>query len=195
MGRRTRGLFSFRTPRGVQDCPDGTSNTAAVSELCTFQGLDVPDGRANLKGGYVHRAGSGDPLWQTPITCLATRGPNNTLIEAGGYQYPDSHEIRGDRWGCGHTMSQGFTTVIAPNGPSCAVDKGEWNWGVFPPQSFHPGGVNLSLADGSVRFISETINTGDLSRPDPKRAGVKTSPYGVWGALGSRNGGEALGNF
>jgi hypothetical protein len=44
------------------------------------------------------------------------------------------------------------------------------------------------LYDGSVRFISETINFGNLSKI-VVRSGE--SPYGVWGTLGSANGGES----
>jgi hypothetical protein len=48
------------------------------------------------------------------------------------------------------------------------------------------------LADGSVRFISENIDTGNL--------GVATvignaSPYGVWGRLGTKAGGEIIGDY
>jgi hypothetical protein len=43
--------------------------------------------------------------------------------------------------------------------------------------------------DGSVRFISDSINTGNQALP-PVTAGL--SPYGVWGALGSMQGGESL---
>ena len=59
---------------------------------------------------------------------------------------------------------------------------------MMPPNSFHPGGVNGVMADGSVRFISETIETGTLTSPAP---GSGQSPYGVWGAMGSKDGGEA----
>ncbi len=55
-------------------------------------------------------------------------------------------------------------------------------------QSYHPGGVNVVMADGSIHFISETIDTGDLTAPQPISG--QPSPYGVWGALGSRDGGE-----
>jgi prepilin-type processing-associated H-X9-DG protein len=86
----------------------------------------------------------------------------------------------------------------------------------MPPTSYHSGGVNVCMGDASVRFISETINaqtdhlfwdeTGTPPRvyssiaPSGKtwatrNAGlvpVGRSPYGVWGALGSINGEEAV---
>jgi prepilin-type processing-associated H-X9-DG protein len=43
--------------------------------------------------------------------------------------------------------------------------------------SYHTGGVNVCMADGSVRFVRDTIN------------------FAVWQALGSRAGGETLGDF
>jgi prepilin-type processing-associated H-X9-DG protein len=43
--------------------------------------------------------------------------------------------------------------------------------------SRHPGGVNLVLADGSTRFVANNVNLT------------------VWRALGSRNGGETIGDF
>jgi prepilin-type N-terminal cleavage/methylation domain-containing protein/prepilin-type processing-associated H-X9-DG protein len=46
-----------------------------------------------------------------------------------------------------------------------------------PMGSMHPGGANFALADGSVRFISQTIDMA------------------TYRALASRNGGEVLGNF
>jgi prepilin-type processing-associated H-X9-DG protein len=56
--------------------------------------------------------------------------------------------------------------------------------------SQHTGGVNAALADGSVQFISETIDCGTLtSTTVPVRGGI--SPFGVWGAYGSINGGES----
>jgi hypothetical protein len=60
--------------------------------------------------------------------------------------------------------------------------------------------VHCLLADGAVRFISDTISTGNLSAPDLTAASNTAtysgpSNYGVWGALGSRNGGDIVGEF
>ena len=44
----------------------------------------------------------------------------------------------------------------------------------------------------SVRFISETIDTGNLYAA-PATQGE--SVYGVWGALGTKDGGEAVSEF
>ena len=55
--------------------------------------------------------------------------------------------------------------------------------------SYHPGGVNAAYYDGSVRFIQNTINAGDPNTGKIKTSGA--SDFGVWGALGTINGGEA----
>lgn len=47
----------------------------------------------------------------------------------------------------------------------------------MPPSSRHTGGVHVLLADGSTRFVSQNINLT------------------VWRGLGSRNGGEIVGDF
>ena len=73
------------------------------------------------------------------------------------------------------------------------VDGRRWHgWGVIPPTSYHPGGVNVCMADGSCRFVAETIDTGNLNSAEARAIGATQSPYGVWGALGSRRGGETV---
>lgn len=72
--------------------------------------------------------------------------------------------------------------------------------------SRHPGGVNVLLLDGSVKFVSETIDAGDPTRTanspppgfpplvDTGRPQDYAGPslYGVWGALGSVAGAESV---
>jgi len=50
----------------------------------------------------------------------------------------------------------------------------------------------VGMADGSVRFISDNIDTGNLAVPAPLATAGGPSPYGIWGALGSKAGGEPV---
>jgi prepilin-type processing-associated H-X9-DG protein len=65
-----------------------------------------------------------------------------------------------------------FLHVAPPNTRSCGFFLALR--AIMPPSSKHPGGVNLLLGDGSVRFIKNTI---DLA---------------TWRALGTRAGGEVI---
>jgi prepilin-type processing-associated H-X9-DG protein len=73
--------------------------------------------------------------------------------------------------------------------------------------SYHPGGVNVAFVDGSVHFISETIDAGDPAKGetdlpfgsfpalvDPNRPQDYKGPSlrGIWGALGSCKSGEVV---
>jgi len=87
---------------------------------------------------------------------------------------------------CGYTT---FNTILPPNGPSCNGTAWPDGPAIEPPTSYHPGGVTVLMCDGSVTFVSETIDTGQLDR---NSVASGPSPYGVWGALGSKDGGEVV---
>jgi len=129
----------------------------------------------------------------SPGACLAAAAP----IRAGG-RYSSGGGIKGrfsSIWCDGQPEINSFYTVTPPNGPSC-INNGNTNAdgdvGMFAASSYHTGRAQALLADGSVRFISENIDTGNLAVT--KTLGAR-SPYGVWGALGAKQGGETIGDF
>jgi hypothetical protein len=93
-------------------------------------------------------------------------------------------------WAFGHPHWGGFNTILPPNSPSCfegAANPSNAS-GLFSASSSHPNGVLVCMADASTRFISDTINCGNY--------GVAPAPnFGVWGALGTFNGGDSPGDF
>jgi hypothetical protein len=94
-------------------------------------------------------------------------------------------ENRGVIFTIGWWHSSLFSTIAPPNTPMCLQPDG--SWGMFPPASYHTGGVSVGLFDGAVRFVSNAIDCGNQNAAAVTRG---PSPYGVWGALGSPDGGE-----
>jgi hypothetical protein len=101
------------------------------------------------------------------------------------------------RWGAlwhdGQAGRIGFNTVLPPNSPSCEADanpNADSTQIVYAPGSGHPGGVVAAYADGSTTFLSNSIDTGNLGAAPPARNATTASPYGVFGALGSKAGGD-----
>jgi hypothetical protein len=175
----------------ISKITDGTSNTIGISELVTYAG----NSRA-LKGSYCQQVPGVAGASFQPITCMQYKQAGNQLGGSGCNFV--SHYHRGLSWAAGYLLHTGFNTILPPNAPSCSADRGEWAVGLFPPQSNHPGGVQAALCDGSVRFIGDTIDTGNLGALEAAGWGIvryNPSPYGVWGALGSISGGEPLGNI
>jgi hypothetical protein len=83
---------------------------------------------------------------------------------------------------------------MPPNAPGAYMADATWNV-LLPPSSYHTGGVNVGLLDASVQFVSETVDSGtaECFPASQLTNGAPTgqSPFGVWGAYGSRDGGEA----
>ena len=100
-------------------------------------------------------------------------------------------------WGDARYPYSLYMATLPPNSPSCTNGTG-WDEGhssQISASSNHPGGVNVAMADGSVRFVSETIDCGDPTRfvgPQNEDHQVTgPSGRGVWGAVATPASGEA----
>ena len=187
ISRENRGVFGFRFWRGIRSMRDGTTSTIILGENARFDGVEDFPSTIALKGDDGIRYGT---IHANPKTgCLDPAGvPENP----GVYQGLTVRRRRGDQWMQGITIFTGFNTVLPPNGPSCQNGANPRISGIVTAGSRHAGGVQVALGDGSVRFISETIDTGDLNTPRPLNG---PSPYGTWGELGTRAGGEVPKEF
>jgi len=175
---------------GIRDCTDGTSNTIALSERVTANFNIGAKANADIREGVLMGVAGAAT---SPGACLAATAP---LVS--GSRYTNAANVKGkfsSIWMDGQSESVAFMTVLAPNSVSCAVGTEAGADAVSPmlaASSYHTGGVHALMADGAVRFISNSIDTGNLGVMAVRDG---KSPYGVWGGLGTRAGGEIVGEF
>jgi len=168
-------------PVGLEAITDGTSNTALFSErIVGLVGspqvqLNSPDSKRAVYRAAGPVAGTGvDGAMQLIAACKAL--PATTMSsrsDSSGYNW-----VAAFPW---HVVVNAYTHVGSPNSITCnnTADQGGWldfsgPLGSAPPNSNHPGGVNMCMADGSVRFIKDSV-----------------SPQTFW-AIGTRKGGEVI---
>lgn len=188
-----RGVFGVggRTDISFNMVTDGLSNTAAISECKLGQeaSKEVTVGIAIGVNGY-----NGAP----PSICLATAGPGNLYTTA--VETRRGWEI-GWRWADSFHVYTSYFHMLPPNSPSCG--RSAESWAIISASSYHPGGVNVCMLDGSVRFIGDGVDSGNplmtVQQSSSYGGGnpqeyMGPSPYGIWGAMGtSRSGEQGLG--
>jgi prepilin-type N-terminal cleavage/methylation domain-containing protein len=193
-GRGFRGMFGGQSYcRALRDVTDGLSNTIAMSERIQAK----QDGDSLVMHGNTATNVGATMIRTNPSLCLAQ-------IVNGRY-IGGNNAWGGTRWSDGAPAFSGNTTVLGPNKGSCTQGGWDGEDGIYEPGSQHVGGVHCLFGDGAVRFISNSINTGNVTCPPPDGdAGGGTpcmggwrgpSPFGVWGSLGSMSGSDVVGSF
>ncbi|MDR3234605.1 MAG: DUF1559 domain-containing protein [Planctomycetaceae bacterium] len=188
-----RGFFTPHEKKDFSRITDGLSNTVAASESITTQILTGPASEAPKVlsvAGNVYAATSG----------ITPRAAFLAASNDGKHLNPAYRNIwRGQWYSDGRATCTGFQTVIKPNGPNVSPGPDDTKLApqIFAAQSYHTGGVNVLFGDGAVQFVSENIDNANLSTPSGAAVSKDgpisgPSPYGVWGALGSIDGDEAV---
>jgi prepilin-type N-terminal cleavage/methylation domain-containing protein/prepilin-type processing-associated H-X9-DG protein len=157
----TSGLFTLRgvSPAAVGD---GLSNTLAFAEKL----VGTPNGSE-----FDPRRDWLDVSGQPPAGTALTVSQWIQLCEQPFLRKP-GFGTSGSSWLLGDNAATLFYVAAPPNPTvgDCATHLS----GVFSAGGMHPQGVNASMADGSVRFVGQSIEVG------------------VWRALGTRAGGELI---
>ncbi len=155
----------------IASITDGTSNTAAVSESLTNDGSGNSNDKRRLLN-YTNAA----LVEQTdvPAILVVRDGLANARNWAQWSIYKGHTWAYTDAW-----QRHVYAHLLPPNSAPintyytntfrCSEGDSAMN-----PTSNHPGGVNVSLMDGSVRFIKNTVNLD------------------AWWALGTRSRGEIV---
>ena len=169
---KTSGLFHYLSCYNIAAIMDGTSNTMAMAEAVNADGQPYPSmsiadcAQKNfnkfLIGSAFTLKDSSNNTWATPeILAANNTGTKNWVA------------TRGTSWVFGAPYCDVFSAFLPPNSK---VPSANWmNFGFYTASSYHSGGVNVLMADGSVRLISDSVNPEN------------------WKAAATINGGEANG--
>lgn len=182
---QSRGLFAALTCYGLRDVTDGASNTIAMGEIVGANTTNGP----GIIAKTVMPAGT-----VSPAACAALWNSSTRSYPGGAYT---GEPARAYRWADGAGSFSAFSTAVPPNADSCFSNGGGTSYcdGIYSAESRHVGGVHVVMADGAVRFVSNNIDTGNQAALLPAVTNSTPSPYGVWGALGTRGSGELVGEF
>lgn len=155
------GVFFQQSQIRFRDVTDGTSNTVAFGEQLLGDGQNSAPPTGNYRFRVVELSAG---TQTTPAACTAAAAP------AWSGQ-------RGAKWVNGHLADTMYNHWYGPNSSNPDCQNGYHNFALVSARSAHVGGVQVTLVDGSCRFVGENINTD------------------LWRALATRAGGEVIGEF
>ena len=175
---------------GLQSVTDGTSNTGLYSErlISAYPFGSTQTVFSNGTSGYRAIFTGTYAAAPNSVTTLNMFSGNPAQLFVQGCQsigsttpavYPAAVGIELIAGNPGYITLSSYMHWTPPNTPPCQNSLDlilgyVGPYGSASANSLHPGGVNLCLADGSVRFIKSTV-------------GLQT-----WWALGTRGGGEVI---
>jgi prepilin-type N-terminal cleavage/methylation domain-containing protein/prepilin-type processing-associated H-X9-DG protein len=175
----TSGLFGFQYSTAIRDCIDGLSNTVAAAEAVVGSPTQKAGGK-DVGLSSVTAIPAAAQVFDAATNPTATLQGINACTAAWKTGTGGTIDTqRGKFWAHGAIAQTLFNTMVSPNlqqfqWTHCSA-TGTTSLGTYSnADSLHPGGVNTLMADGSVRFIKESINQR------------------TWWTLGTKAGGEVI---
>ncbi len=194
-----RGMFKDEFVTKFRDCIDGLSNSIAMGEI------QRSSGSRELAGDVLVRNNSNNTMRDNPRANVLefARDPARPMFYLPSVTLAvdtsaQGNRFRGANWAQGEPMMSGMGQTLPPNSANCVRGNGDANGpgGIFSAGSRHQGGCHVLMGDGAVKFITDSIDTGNTNQgpiattaPGAPPAGA-ASNYGVWGAAGSISGRE-----
>ena len=168
---KTNGLFYYGCNNTIASCVDGTSNTLLMAESTIGAGEDssVSGTLEEIQKNNLLRKCVMQGLQKTMFDVDTPSALESTLK---GVASPTWQLDRCGTWLSGVPVYTTFGAFLPPN--STAASCSWMNYGFFAARSYHASGVNALMADGSVRYVSNTV---DLD---------------VWRGLATISGGEPV---
>ena len=183
-----RGVFAHRSVTKFRDILDGLANTIMAGEIAT----DLGDRDIRTIGADDAYYGIAD----NPSLCRdnGKMDPEYPMKWAPGVAVGPSFAGRGYMWANSFPLNSQMNTILPPNKELCMW----WTWGgegTMPPSSRHQGGAHVLMGDGAVIFITDSIEAGDSRAQSVYYWGARVgskSPYGLWGAMGTKASSEVV---
>jgi prepilin-type processing-associated H-X9-DG protein len=200
----SRGFFVVHTSSKFRDILDGLANTIMAAEIPTDLGDSDVRTQAAINAGretgvYIDPGIADTNNWKDPARPQFWNPAGTATLQAIG------EGMRGYRWAAHAGVYSSDCTILPPN-RELVMCNGITSGGTLAPGSRHQGGAHILMGDGAVIFITDSIEAGDSHGTTvfTNSAGVSSnsinpttvpgcqSPFGLWGALGTRANKETI---
>ena len=180
-GANFNGIIAYQNDRRMRDVSDGLSSTILGAEILVGSGSS-----SGTSGTFpFDMFYAGDAVFNSASNRNMPTAADIETIGMAARNSPQGVKANnGGMWawyGAGHST---FTTSAPPNwqyptagGGCCPGGAHDWGNGIIPPRSQHPGGVNVVLADASVRLITDTVDLTTFQRLGNRKDGQSVGDY------------------